>query len=81
MTTAIALYDAINKKQFVYQARVNGYIDFQVNESEFGFGYDFIFIPKGYDKAYSLMNSELKNQISARKKAIDKLIEYIDNVK
>ncbi|QVK06518.1 RdgB/HAM1 family non-canonical purine NTP pyrophosphatase [Mycoplasma mycoides] len=81
MTTAVALYDAINKKQFVYQARVNGYIDFQVNKSDFGFGYDFIFIPKGYDKAYSLMSSELKNQISARKKAIDKLIEYIDNVK
>ncbi|WP_434336461.1 RdgB/HAM1 family non-canonical purine NTP pyrophosphatase [Mycoplasma capricolum] len=81
MTTAIALYDSITKKQFVYQSIAKGYIDFDIKKSDFGFGYDFIFIPKGYDKPYSLMSSELKNQISARKKAIDRLIQYIDTVK
>ncbi|WP_434329205.1 RdgB/HAM1 family non-canonical purine NTP pyrophosphatase [Mycoplasma capricolum] len=81
MTTAIALYNATTKKQFVYQSIAKGYIDFDIKKSDFGFGYDFIFIPKGYDKPYSLMSSELKNQISARKKAIDRLIQYIDTVK
>ncbi|WP_434324365.1 RdgB/HAM1 family non-canonical purine NTP pyrophosphatase [Mycoplasma capricolum] len=81
MTTAIALYDSTTKKQFVYQSIAKGYIDFDIKKSDFGFGYDFIFIPKGYDKPYSLMSSELKNQISARKKAIDRLIQYIDTVK
>ncbi|WP_434336009.1 RdgB/HAM1 family non-canonical purine NTP pyrophosphatase [Mycoplasma capricolum subsp. capricolum] len=81
MSTAIALYDSTTKKQFVYQSIAKGYIDFDIKKSDFGFGYDFIFIPKGYDKPYSLMSSELKNQISARKKAIDRLIQYIDTVK
>lgn len=42
-----------------------------------GFGYDPIFIPKGYDITFSEMSHEEKNSISHRAKALIKLEELI----
>lgn len=42
-----------------------------------GFGYDPIFIPKGYTKTLAEMNPEQKNQISHRRNAIDKMIAWL----
>lgn len=39
------------------------------------FGYSPIFVPDGYDQTYGEMDPGLKNQISARRKALDQLLE------
>ena len=42
-----------------------------------GFGYDSIFIPKGFSKTFAEMEPELKNSISHRANAVKKLADFL----
>jgi len=42
-----------------------------------GFGYDPVFVPKGYDKTFAQLNPAVKNRISHRGKAIQKFIDWL----
>ncbi|MFP4116710.1 MAG: RdgB/HAM1 family non-canonical purine NTP pyrophosphatase [Candidatus Aenigmatarchaeota archaeon] len=42
-----------------------------------GFGWDPIFQPEGYERTFGEMPQEEKNQISMRKKALEKLNQYL----
>lgn len=44
-----------------------------------GFGYDPVFVPEGSDKTFAEMTMEEKNKFSHRKKAMEKLIQFLNN--
>ena len=61
-----------------FEGRVYGDLDYEV-KGENGFGYDVIFIPKGYSDTFGIIDSEIKNQISHRANALKSLIKYLEN--
>lgn len=47
---------------------------------DFGFGYDPIFIPKGYDKTFAELDSDTKNKISHRALALEQLKVLLERI-
>ena len=59
-----------------FEGIVNGEITQEKSGAE-GFGYDPIFRPDGYDKTFAELGADIKNQISHRARATQKLAEYL----
>lgn len=72
--TVITLIYRGKTKQF--EGLIKGKIIKELKGTE-GFGYDPVFIPKGYDKTFAEMSMEEKNIISHRAKAVEKLVNFL----
>ena len=64
------------KEVHLFEGIVNGEIIRERRGGE-GFGYDPIFQPDGYDKTFAQLGMEIKNHISHRARATQKLAEYL----
>lgn len=62
---------------YFFEGKTFGHVAKNLNNEGDGFAYDFIFIPKGYEKTMSQLGKEIKNKLSHRKKAIDLLKNYL----
>jgi XTP/dITP diphosphohydrolase len=43
-----------------------------------GFGYDPLFVPKGFAKTFAELGPEIKNELSHRARALDGLVEWLE---
>ena len=70
----------INGKEFQFEGIVNGVIA-EKKYGEKGFGYDPIFIPDQYSKSFAELSSDIKNTISHRARAVNKLVSFLKEFK
>ena len=73
--TVIALI--LNGEEYFFEGVVKGKIT-NSEKGENGFGYDAIFIPEGYTETFAELASEIKNKISHRANAVEKLALYLN---
>ncbi|GAC1423399.1 MAG: non-canonical purine NTP diphosphatase [Flavisolibacter sp.] len=67
-------------KAFYFEGICPGTISLQPQGTG-GFGYDSIFIPKGYDKTFAQLTPQQKAGFSHRKLAADKLVIFLNNIR
>jgi len=75
--TIIALN--FNEEQHIFTGIVQGKISIEKRGVN-GFGYDSIFVPENYEKTFAELNSEEKNKISHRTRAVEQLIRFFNNL-
>ncbi len=69
----------INGKEYVFEGKIEGKIITEklgIN----GFGYDPIFVPDGYNETFAQLDSETKNKISHRARALQKMLEFLKTI-
>ena len=73
--TAICLIEG--GEEHLFEGIMRGTI-LQERRGTAGFGYDPIFQPEGYTETFAEMGNEEKNKISHRARAVQKLVEYLN---
>ena len=72
--TVIALL--IGEEAQLFEGIVRGTI-IEERRGKGGFGYDPIFRPDGYEHSFAHLGDEVKNRISHRARAVEKLVEFL----
>lgn len=72
--TVIALIE--KGKEHLFEGVVEGVIAREKSGTQ-GFGYDPVFIPEGNSKTFAELGEDIKNSISHRSRAVQKLAEYL----
>ena len=65
-----------NGKEHLFEGIVKGEIIQEKRGGE-GFGYDPIFVPEGYDLTFAELGDDVKNTISHRARAVEKLCQFL----
>ncbi len=75
---AVVTYiDASGEKQF--EGIIKGDIALEKTGKD-GFGYDPIFIPEGYDQTFAELSADVKNTMSHRKRSVEKLASFLNQL-
>jgi len=69
----------LNGETQYFSGEVSGEI-IKENRGSKGFGYDPIFIPEGHKESFAEMGDELKNTMSHRYRATQKLVDFLDKL-
>lgn len=75
--TVIALI--LNRKEYLFEGIINGKIT-NSKQGSAGFGYDPIFMPEGYNETFAELGNNIKNKISHRALAINKLYDFLKTI-
>ena len=75
--TAISLI--LDGKEYLFEGVIKGEI-IKEKRGDSGFGYDPVFVPEGYDRTFAELGNEIKNQISHRALAVNKLCEFLRSI-
>lgn len=73
--TAISLI--LDGKEYLFEGIIKGEI-VEEKRGDSGFGYDPIFKPEGYEQTFAELGNEIKNKISHRALAVQKLCEFLN---
>jgi XTP/dITP diphosphohydrolase len=73
---AMAIADETGEVKFLYEGVCDGKISVNPSGTN-GFGYDPIFIPDGFDETFGELSSDVKQKISHRGRAMEKIIQYL----
>ena len=74
--TAISLI--LDGKEYLFEGVIKGEI-IKEKRGHSGFGYDPVFMPEGYDRTFAELGNDIKNQISHRALAVQKLCEFLQS--
>lgn len=76
--TVVALVTGSGEKEseFTFEGICEGEI-LKEQKGDKGFGYDPVFSPKGFEKTFAELDSQIKNEISHRGRAIQKFITFL----
>lgn len=66
----------IDGKEYLFEGIVNGEIT-KSPKGDSGFGYDPVFRPEGYEQTFAELGDDIKNAISHRAKAVEKLRDFL----
>ena len=72
--TAICLI--MKGKEYLFEGIVKGEIIAEKRGGA-GFGYDPIFVPEGYEQTFAELGNDIKNTISHRARAVEKLCKFL----
>lgn len=69
----------IDGKEHIFEGIIRGEI-IKNRRGSSGFGYDPVFVPEGYTQTFAEMGNELKNKISHRAIATNKLCKFLNSI-
>lgn len=74
--TVLALYYPETDQVTLFEGKVAGTIS-TAERGDQGFGYDPVFIPAGYQQTFAELGEDVKNTLSHRFRAVEKLKEFL----